>query len=94
MTTVIINGKSYEIITDDDGKQRFKGNRLVRHLIDTHPIIDFNYIWDLVDNDMITRGELMDFYASIGYSVNGFVELFPELEELLDEKTNDSNTSS
>lgn len=93
-TTVTINGKSYEIVVDD-GKRRFKRNRLIRHLVDAHPIIDFNMIWTFAENGMITRDELIEFYAMTGYSVTGFVKLFPEFKELLLNTDNDvSNKSS
>jgi hypothetical protein len=90
--TVLLNGKPYNII-NDNGTLRFDGNRLIRFLIDTHNTMDFNAVWQLADTGMITRDELIQFYTLVGYSVDNFAELFPELAELLP-NNNDTNKTS
>lgn len=78
--TVLIDGVPHETIIDENGTQRFPTNRVIRYLIDSHPHVDLNALWHMMDSGMISRDELMQFYLQIGYSVTGFEELFANSE--------------
>jgi hypothetical protein len=38
--------------------------------------IDLNTLWEMYHNEMFTPGEMKEFYKIIGYSINGFAEIF------------------
>lgn len=56
---------------DANGTMRFKENRIVRHLLDTHPTCDLNKLacMDFSDDDRAQFAQL------IGYSLSGYSEL-------------------
>lgn len=56
---------------DAKGTVRFKANRIVQHLLDTHPACDMNRLaaMDFSDEDR------QQFAQLIGYSLNGYSEL-------------------
>lgn len=66
-------------IVEVDGKKRFEGNRIVRHIFEVAKSgnrIDLNLIWSMYNSGMFSRKELKEFYQLIGYTVDGFQELF------------------
>lgn len=71
---MLINGKEYETFIDDNGSERFKPNNLISKMR-----IQFNIIASdmvrLYELDAITQMELLDYYAGIGMSVCGVMEL-------------------
>lgn len=73
--TVKVGGKEYLTIIDKNGTQRFKENKLLRHLVDSE-MIDLNKLADHYQNKKcFTKREYAEFYMQIGYSVCGFSEL-------------------
>jgi len=64
-----------KIIEDHNGKERFKPNRIVMHLISTSSV-DYNAIWELYRNEMVSLEELQEFYQLVGYTVVSYKELF------------------
>lgn len=56
---------------DERGVLRFKANRIVQHLLDTHPLCDMNTlaVAGFTDDDR------QQFAQLIGYSLNGYSEL-------------------
>jgi len=60
---------------------RFKENKIVRLLLDTHPTVDMN---TLACMDF-TREDRNQFAQLIGYSVDGFAELSYHLPTILKE---------
>lgn len=76
--------KDRPIVTDPSGTRRFKKNRVVDHLLAEASAgrkCDLNDIWAVVDchhqGDPKWRGDLREFYQMIGYSVDGYGEVFP-----------------
>lgn len=65
-----------EIITDASGEKCFEKNNIVIALLRTGKL-DLNDIWALFNDDMFTKKDLLDFYQLIGYTLKGYVELFP-----------------
>lgn len=60
---------------DAHGTHRFLENRIVRDLLDTHPIIDMNEIADSAHRGYYTQAEQRQFAQLIGYSVGGYGNL-------------------
>lgn len=61
-----------EIYEDEHGTYRFKGNEIVRMLLDTHLTIDLDFLARIPS---ISREDHEQFAQLIGYSVGGFKEL-------------------
>ena len=59
------------------GQPRFQPNKVVRHLLDTSPT-DLNKLWVLFSSGVFTVEDMRQFYQLIGYSVDGFAEVFEE----------------
>lgn len=58
---------------------RFKMNKIVRYLLDTHSQpVDLNLIWKLTDNNIFDIEDLKELYQLIGYSEGGYYEVFPK----------------
>ena len=59
------------LATDKKGVLRFKSNRIVEHLLDTHPTCDLNKLatMDFSDDDR------QQFAQLIGYSLDGYCSL-------------------
>lgn len=59
------------LMPDAQGVVRFKENKIVQHLLDTHPTCDMNVLarMDFSDDDR------QQFAQLIGYSLNGYSEL-------------------
>ena len=59
---------------------RFQMNRLVRDLLEVAPW-DLNKIWVLYREGHYTEREMQEFYQQLGYSVDGYLEVWgPQLE--------------
>ena len=72
---VKINGKEYTTVIDSDGVQRFKANSIVRHIVDRY--VDLNDLWlDFNHSKNMIIEDMMLFYADMGYSVCGFLDIF------------------
>lgn len=56
---------------DEHGVVRFKQNKIVRHLIDSHPHVDMNALATM----NFSREDHEQFAQLIGYSVSGFGDL-------------------
>lgn len=69
-----------EIITDKYNCQRYKSNKIVRYLLDTHTTVDLNLIVKLHQSDFFTKEDIKEFYQLIGYSVSGYEDIFYEEE--------------
>ena len=66
---------------DSDGTERFKGNAIIRYVIDMNisgKVADMNTIWIAHQNGLGTRKELKELYKLMGYSKCGFCEVFEE----------------
>lgn len=63
-------------IIEEDGVRRFKANRIVDWCLDNQT--DLNQISVMVDKKIFTREELKEFYQLLGYSVDGYEEIFEE----------------
>lgn len=59
------------LATDAQGVVRFKANKIVQHLLDTHPTCDMNAlaVLDFTDDDR------QQFAQLIGYSLSGYCSL-------------------
>jgi argininosuccinate synthase len=54
----------------------YKGNKIVRFLLEMCDSVDINRLWRLTDKGLFTKEELIEFYKMIGYSREGMNELF------------------
>ena len=70
-------GRTYGY-TEENGIKRFKGNRIVSWCLGNST--DLNQIWKMVNSGLFTYEELKEFYKLIGYSVNGYEEIFKDNE--------------
>lgn len=59
------------LYVDTNNVIRFRGNKIVKHLLDTHPCCDLNKLATLP----FTKADQEQFAMLIGYSVTGFGEL-------------------
>lgn len=59
------------IAPDAHGVVRFKANRIVQHLLDTHPTVDMNTLAGMSFSD----DDRQQFAQLIGYSLSGYSEL-------------------
>jgi len=66
-----------EIITDTDGRKRFKGNKIVQILLETSKL-DMNNIVSMVGMGAFSEEGYREFCQLIGYSVDGYEEIFEE----------------
>lgn len=76
---VYIDGHPFQTLIGGDGVQRFPANRIVRALLDTGKL-DLNDIWAMADSGAFSRRELMTFYMDLGYTLDGFADLFSKAE--------------
>jgi hypothetical protein len=60
------------VIVDDDGVHRFKANKIVQYLLDTHPTVDMNHLAVL---RVFSQDDREQFAQLIGYSVSGICDL-------------------
>ena|SRR3989344_2408868 len=67
---VKVGNKPYETVIDDKGVQRFKVNKLFRHLNDVMRV-DLNKLSIYYQRGLFTQEEYLHFYMGLGYSVSG-----------------------
>lgn len=60
-----------------DGILRFKENRVIRLLVD-RGLIDLNQV--MIYGSQLPRRDLAEFWMMLGYSVDGFCDVFVDLE--------------
>ena len=65
-----------KIIEDYDKTKRFEMNRIIRFLLDSNDNVDLNKIWKYHEGELFNHEELKEFYQLIGYTVNGYNEIF------------------
>ncbi len=65
-----------KIIIDEDGRERYKRNRIVRFILDDNRNMDMDKLWAFYENGMFDLEELKEFYQLIGYSIDGYDEIF------------------
>jgi hypothetical protein len=68
--TVMVSGKSFPTVIDEQGVQRFKMNAAVRWCVD-HVSLNALWIAGLPKNDVRAL------YRMMGYSVCGYADVFP-----------------
>lgn len=73
-------------IIENDGILRFKRNKLIRYLHDKHHH-DMNNMWELIENDMLDKNDLVKYYIDIGYTLCGFEEVW---EKYIDKVLNNA----
>lgn len=67
---------NHPIIKDENGELRYKKNPLIRFLLDNGKI-SLNDLWNNFDNlDNATIDDMMELYRGIGYSLDGFEDIF------------------
>lgn len=71
---VKIDGRLFETYIDSEGTQRFKGNSVIRHLY-ASGTIDVNALTIEYHNGKFANDDWLDFYAGLGYSVSGLMDL-------------------
>ena len=57
----------------------FERNRIVRFLLDDAPT-DMNKLWKMRDGGLFTLEEMREFYQLIGYSTEGYEEIFEKYD--------------
>ena len=77
--TIEINGEPYETIFDKKGVQRFPKSKLITHLVDSSQV-DLNRLSRDFQEGKFSKREYMQFYRDIGYSVCGYMDVFPNLK--------------
>lgn len=65
-----------KIITDEDGTKRYEINRLVRFLFDSNDNMTFDTLWKHLNGGLFNIEEMKEFYQLIGYSIDGYNEIF------------------
>lgn len=66
---------NFDTIVVVDGKEKYKGNRIVRLLLEDGKY-DLNSIWSMYNIGIFDRDEMMELYKLIGYTINGFNGVF------------------
>lgn len=69
-----------------DGVIRFQGNRIFRYLIDNQKVVDLNKLWVEACCGKFTLKEMMDLYIGLGYTLSGFVDIFPDGLNLMEDR--------
>jgi hypothetical protein len=68
---------TYAASTNGDGILRFKRNQIVSYLLDFGDH-DMNQLATMQSCGMFTEAEWRQFYRLIGYSVGGYLNVFPD----------------
>ena len=63
---------AFDIINNDT----YRGNKIVKFLLEMCDPIDINRLWRLTEKGLFTKEELFEFYKMIGYTREGMNELF------------------
>lgn len=72
--------KDRPIYTDEHGVHRFKGNGIVRELVDAAQSgrkYDLNQIAYDVASGKFSHADKQELYQLIGYSLSGYADIFP-----------------
>ncbi len=85
---VHIDGHPFATYIDEEGKQRFPQNKIVRTLLETGKL-NLNDIWAMASFSMFSFKELASFYMDLGYTVDGFMDVFADF---FDEEANGTHT--
>ena len=90
---ISVNGKDCAVEADKNGALRFKRNPIVKFLYELtkdNQGIDLNLIRSL---DIFTEDDLLEFYRLLGYSVDGYRDVFPDAEivERRDQETKEAD---
>ena len=78
---------TYAASTNGDGILRFKRNQIVSYMLQFGKH-DMGWLADMKSDGVFTDAEWRQFYRLIGYTVGGYLELFPddvEAQRLYDE---------
>ena len=78
---VRVNGVTYETVIDEHGVQRFRINETIRYIMDTQQQVDFNHLMMAYQRGAFPLRDYMEFYMQVGYSVDGFAEIFASEED-------------
>lgn len=62
-----------------DGRERFEGNGIIRFLFIVSGV-GIDSIATLYESGLVKEEEIREFYQLLGYSVNGYHEIFPDDE--------------
>lgn len=62
-------------VVESDGRLRYRKNTVVRWLLDAGNL-DLNQVWTTYKAGAFTLSDMMEFYRLIGYSLEGFEEIF------------------
>lgn len=97
---VKVNGRPFVTVIDPEGTQRFKVNQAVYFMKEgTHAVaensrtmglsaplgnVGLSELYVLFENGKISLNDYIDFYAMIGYSICGFMELFGAIGVTID----------
>lgn len=76
--------KDRPIYTDEHGTRRFKGNAVVKHLLEEARAgrkCDMNMLHESVVFGQFTQADWQEFYQMIGHSLSGYAEIFPRSKE-------------
>lgn len=65
-------------IVEVDGRLRYKTNRVVRFMLNANGKCDLNLIWCAYDSGAFSLEEMLEFYRLIGYSLDGFEEVWEQ----------------
>lgn len=71
---VKVGGIEYPTVIDERGTQRFIGNKLLCHLVDSGQV-DLNRLGIDYQHEKFSQREYAEFNMMLGYSVSGFAGL-------------------
>lgn len=71
---VKIGGRDFETFLDSNGTQRFRGNSVIRQLVDSGAA-DLNRLSIDFQKGNFSNDDWLDFYTSFGYSVSGLFDV-------------------
>jgi hypothetical protein len=92
--TIKINGRPIDTTIDVDGRQRLPERPIIRYLMHRAGM-DFNELGTLAMIGMVPPDDRRFIYQNIGYTLNGYKELFPgdDIENPLRDDTDDTASS-
>ncbi len=73
-----------------DGELRYRKNVVIRWLLDFGDV-DINKIWTTHNAGAFTTEDMMEFYRLIGYSLNGFEEIWHSRSPLTADEDDDED---
>lgn len=81
---ILVNGQPVGTFIDEHGVQRFIPNGVITYMFENDQL-DLNALCLAFHRDEFSLEDYQDFYQSIGYSVQGFLEVFGEGSAIADE---------